>query len=384
VTVAEEGNRLRDVAWWHRDPEMRALTERYSRVRVGALTEASHVAQALRSGKPAIVETSATSAISAVLAPGDARTILAELAPEAAAVLPLRARGRTVGVLSLFNGPDRGGFSDRDLATAREVATRAGLGLDNAMLYRQQQRIAEGLQRSLLTEPPQLDRLQTVVRYVPAAKAAQVGGDWYDAFRQPDGTTVLAIGDVVGHDTAAAAAMGQLRGLLRGIAFTTQDPPARVLTRLDEAIQGLQLASVATAVVARIELDPPAHEPGNALVRWSNAGHPPPMVLHPDGTVTVLAAGRPNLLLGIDPAARRTESEVALGPGATVLLYTDGLIERRGRGLHEGLDELRETLAQLTDLPLERLCDEVLARMLPPEPQDDVALVAVRLHPGDA
>jgi serine phosphatase RsbU (regulator of sigma subunit) len=108
------------------------------------------------------------------------------------------------------------------------------------------------------------------------------------------------------------------------------------------------------------------------------------MVLHADGSVTVLAIGRPNLLLGIDPATRRTEADVELEPGATLLLYTDGLIERRGRGVHEGLDELRGALAGLTDQPLDALCDEVLARMLPPEPQDDVALVAVRLQRGDA
>ncbi|HEY0358942.1 MAG TPA: SpoIIE family protein phosphatase [Mycobacteriales bacterium] len=380
ATVVDDDNRLRDVGWWHHDPELRPVTERYARLRVGALLDTSYVSQALRTGKPAIVEQGATAAITAVLAPGDAQATLAELAPDSAAVFALRARGRTVGVLSLFNGPDRGRLDARDLDTAEDVAARAGLGLDNALLYRRQQRIAEGLQRSLLTEPPRLDELQTVVRYVPAAKAAQVGGDWYDAFRQADGATVLAIGDVVGHDTAAAAAMGQLRGLLRGIAFTTQDPPARVLTRLDEAIQGLQLATIATAVVARIEPGPDR----GALLRWSNAGHPPPMLLRPDGTVTVLAASRPNLLLGIDPATARIESEVALEPGSTVLLYTDGLVERRGHAVNDGLDRLRRTLVELADRPLDELCDEVLARMLPPEPQDDVAIVAVRVRPGTA
>jgi serine phosphatase RsbU (regulator of sigma subunit) len=341
-------------------------------------TAGPYVAQALRTGEPAVVEHSATAEISRFLDSADARALLAELAPEAAAVLPLHARGRTVGVLSLFTGADRGPIDERDLATAREVADRAGLGLDNALLYRQQQRLAEDLQRSLLTAPPRPDRLQIAVRYVPAAKAAQVGGDWYDAFLQPDGATVLAIGDVVGHDTAAAAAMGQLRGLLRGIAFTTQDAPAGVLTRLDEAMAGLQVATTATAVVARIEAAEP--EGGSMRLRWSNAGHPPPMVLRRDGTVATLTAERPNLLLGIDPHTRRLESEVELERGSTFLLYTDGLIERRGRDLHEGLDLLRDTLAGLAGLPPDDLCDELLARMLPAQPQDDVALVAVRLH----
>jgi PAS domain S-box-containing protein len=377
VSLVDEGNRLRDVGWWHHDPAMRPLTERYSHVRLAALTDISYVAQALRTGKPVVVEKAATAAITAVLVPGEAREVIAELAPESAAVLPLRARGRTVGVLSLFTGAARGPLDKWDLTTAQAVAARAGLGLDNALLYHEQQRIAEGLQRSLLTAPPQPGHLQISVRYVPAAKAAQVGGDWYDAFLQADGSTVLAIGDVVGHDTAAAAAMGQLRGLLRGIAFTTHDAPARVLTRLDEAIQGLQLGTIATAVVARIEQDP--GEPGGARLRWSNAGHPPPMVLRPDGTAAVLTGVRPNLLLGIDPRTARTESEVTLDSGSTILLYTDGLVERRGRDLHTGLELLRQTLGGLADRPLDELCDGVLAQMLNAEPQDDVALVAVRL-----
>jgi PAS domain S-box-containing protein len=375
VSLVDDGNRLRDIGWWHRDAAMLPATERYSALRIPALKTNSYVSKALSSGKPVVVEQAATDAIKAVLEPGEVHDLITQLSPEYAAVLPLRARGRTVGALSLFAGSDRGPFRARDLATAEEVAARAGLGLDNALLYRQQQRIAESLQRSLLTAPPEPEHLEITVRYVPAAAAAQVGGDWYDAFLQPDGTTVLAIGDVVGHDTAAAAAMGQVRGLLRGIAYTTQDAPAQVLTRLDEAIGGLRLGTIATAVVARVE-----HEHGRVRLRWSNAGHPPPLVLAPDGTATVLVGSRPNLLLGIDPRTRRIESEVALEPGSTILLYTDGLVERRGRDLHEGLELLRQTLEQLTDRPLDELCDEVLARMLQAEPQDDVALVAVRLR----
>jgi serine phosphatase RsbU (regulator of sigma subunit) len=148
-------------------------------------------------------------------------------------------------------------------------------------------------------------------------------------------------------------------------------------------MEGLRLETTATAVVARIEQDADDRERGVARLRWSNAGHPPPMMLAPDGTAELLTALRPNLLLGIDPRTRRIESEVTLGRGSTVLLYTDGLIERRGRDLHEGLELLRETVAGLADRPLDELCDEVLARMLPREPQDDVAVVAVRLQPQD-
>ena len=157
------------------------------------------------------IEQGATEEILQALASGEAAELIAQLAPEALAVLLLRGRGRVAGMLSLFNGPGRGPIAADALTTAEEIAARAGLALDNARLYREQRSLAEGLQRSLLTPPPQPDHGQIVVRVVPAAQAAQVGGDWYDAFLQPGGATVLVIGDVVGHDTQAAAAMGQLR-----------------------------------------------------------------------------------------------------------------------------------------------------------------------------
>jgi serine phosphatase RsbU (regulator of sigma subunit) len=225
--------------------------------------------------------------------------------------------------------------------------------------------------------------VEVVVRYDPAARAAQVGGDWYDAFLQPDGATMLVIGDVVGHDTAAAAAMGQVRGLLRGIAFTTEQGPAAVLTRLDAALEGLQVRTNATAVVARLEQTPQEREQGLTRLRWSNAGHPPPMAIDEQGAVQVLANDEADLLLGFDPSSERAETTTVLERGSTVLLYTDGLVERRGQNLDEGLERLRALLSELAPLPLEDLCDALLSRLLPPSSDDDVALVAVRLHRQD-
>jgi serine phosphatase RsbU (regulator of sigma subunit) len=263
------------------------------------------------------------------------------------------------------------------------VALRVGMALDNARLFTQQRQLAEGLQRSLLTAPPEPDHMQVAVRYAPAAEAAQVGGDWYDAFLQLDGATVLVIGDVVGHDTAAAAAMGQLRSLLRGIAAHTGEGPADVLRGVDRAMATLQVDTTASVIVARVEQSADEKERGLTHVRWSNAGHPPPMAINPDGTVVVLAGVEADLLLGIDHAAERIESSISLDRGSTVLLYTDGLVERRGQSLDEGLARLRQTLTEVADLELDALCDAVLARLLPDHPEDDVALVAVRLHRQD-
>src|SRR3712207_3446303 len=231
--------------------------------------------------------------------------------------------------------------------------------------------MAEALQRSLLTEPPRLEDLELAVRYVPAAEQAQVGGDWYDAFRVADGTTMLVIGDVTGHDRHAAAAMAQVRNVLRGVAHSQPESPARVLAALDRALGDLAVGTLATAVLARVE-----HTADEHVLRWSNAGHPPPVLLAADGSV-VLLEREPNRLLGVDPGAPRVEHSAPMPPGATLLLYTDGLIERRGATLDAGLAWLLDAVSGMQGLSLEELCDRLLA-VLPSALDDDVALLAVR------
>jgi serine/threonine protein phosphatase PrpC len=156
-----------------------------------------------------------------------------------------------------------------------------------------------------------------------------------------------------------------------------------VLRGLDASMMTLQTSTLATAAVARLEQTPEERERGVTRLRWANAGHLPPMVVDPDGTVAELAAWTGDLLLGVDPAARRQESVVTLERGATVLLYTDGLVERRDADLDEGMTRLRDTLVELADHPLEELLDEVLERLVHGRPEDDVALVAIRLHRQD-
>jgi serine phosphatase RsbU (regulator of sigma subunit) len=267
--------------------------------------------------------------------------------------------------------------------TAVEVGRRAGLALHHARLYGQQRALAETLQRSMLTAPPEPDHSEIVVRYVPVAAGAEIGGDWYDAFLQSDGATVLAIGDVVGHDSRAAAAMGQVRGLLRGISYSSGAGPAAVLTELDRALRGLALDTMATCLVARLEEDDEELRAGRTRLRWASAGHPPPLVLDDDGTVTVLDDGPADVLLGVAPDCRRTDHVTVLRRGATVLLYTDGLVERRDRDIDAGTAELVEVLRGCADLPLAELCDRVLERLFLPDAEDDVAVLAVRLHPED-
>jgi PAS domain S-box-containing protein len=397
--------RLRDLATWHGDPGKRSLVERYAKVRISALSDESFVRRGLESQDPVILESHAEETVGAALESEEARQVLAELAPESAVAVPLRGRGHTLGLLTAYRSADRPAFGTEDLDVLREIAARAGLALDNARVFAEQRKLAEALQRSLLTDPPEPDHLHVTVRYEPAAEGAEVGGDWYDSFIQADGATNVVIGDVVGHDTAAATAMGQLRGLLRGIAITTGEGPAEVLSRVDSAMRLLQIDTTATAVAARFEQTPQDREQGLTHLRWSSAGHPPPLVavardpLRPGRGLDVAEIGPddgvevdvheleqdPGVLLGLDPAAPRHEAVFTLPQGSTVLLYTDGLVERRGEDIDVGIARLRDAFAEVVaqGLAADLACDAILRRLRPEVPEDDVALVMVRLHRDD-
>ncbi len=303
---------------------------------------------------------------------------------QAWATLPLTAGGRVVGSL-LVGWTEPQEFRPADVELLVAFAVQCAQALDRLLTRAAERRtliavrgLAEALQRRLLTEPPQPDELHIAVRYLPAAREAQVGGDWYDSFRLGDGRTALVIGDVSGHDQEAAASMAQVRNLLRGIAHTRPDAPSQVLGALDRAMRDLGVDTYATAVLATIE-DVPGI-PGTRLLRWANAGHPAPLLVDPAGGVALLERS-PELLLGLDPATRRTDHQVLLPPGATVLLYTDGLVEHRGTSLDDGSAWLVERVAGLVDLPLPDFCDELLAE-LSGGAADDVALLAIRARPA--
>ncbi|MBN1095551.1 SpoIIE family protein phosphatase [Blastococcus sp. TML/C7B] len=377
VTLLDEDGRPRSVGSWHVDPAARGAVERYAEVRLADLPADAPILRALRGGETVLL-TAAEARAS--LPEGEARPLLASFGIGYGMTLPLRGHARVVGALTLML-PGTEPPEERHVATARQVADRIGLALDNARMYDQQRQLAEGLQRSLLTAPVQPPHAEIVVRYTPAAEAARVGGDWYDAFVQPSGRSVLVIGDVVGHDTEAAASMGQLRSLLRGIASYSDGSPAEVLRGLDGAMDQLRADTYATAAVASFEpADGDGAAPGAVRMRWSNAGHLPMLVIHPDGTLAELGEWQGDLMLGVDPGALRRDSEVRLAEGTTVLMFTDGLIERRTRDLDTGMARLRRIAGELADRPLAELCDEIIERMVDGRAEDDVALVAIRLR----
>ena len=303
--------------------------------------------------------------------------------------VPLSARGRLLGSL-LAGWTSERSFAPDEVELVQAFAAQSAQALDRLQVLDQARReatrsrqLAEELQRGMLTQPLQPDHCQLAVRYLPAARSAQVGGDWYDTFLQADGAINLVIGDVVGHDSGAAATMGQLRSLLRGIAVSGDAGPARVLDGLDTAITQLGLSTYATVGMGRLEQTALERERGVTRLRWASAGHLPPIVVDGDGALVEFPEVPGRLMLGVDDGSRRGESELELARGSTVLLYTDGLVERPGSDLDAGVAALRRALTELAGESLEALCDQLIDRLVGGRPDDDVAVVALRLHDQD-
>ncbi|KUL69070.1 MULTISPECIES: SpoIIE family protein phosphatase [unclassified Streptomyces] len=290
-----------------------------------------------------------------------------------AAIAPIRGTREVLGALTLGRAEDPVAFTPADLPLVEDIARRAGLALDNARLYQRQRKVAETMQNHLLPQMPGVPGLEMTARYLPAPDASQVGGDWYDAFPLSDGATALAIGDVVGHDLEAASGMAQLRNMLRAYAWSQNEPPSRIVTRLDEAMEHITDVSMATMIFARIE----ALEDGTWRLSWTNAGHPPMLLIARDGVARFLEEGH-GVALGTGLRARRPDAQIVLEPGSTLVLYTDGLVEEHGQILDVGLDRLRRHAAAYVHRPLTVLADQVLRRVRPADNDDDVALLALR------
>ncbi|WP_409332523.1 PP2C family protein-serine/threonine phosphatase [Trujillonella humicola] len=380
VTVLGEDGAADRSALAHSDPARLADVDTYISRRVTAPRDQASVTAALRSGEPVQLDR-----IGADLGPErqpdpEVRAAWRRLDPTSSLFVPLQARGSAFGVLSLVNCGDRPAHGPAEIAAAVRLARRAALALDNARLFERQLQVAETLQHSLLTPPPQPAGLSIAVRYRPASSHALVGGDWYDAVEQPDGATLLVIGDVAGHNVEAASAMAQLRSAVRTLAYDRPDSPARTLARVDRVLTGLHVGTLATALVARLEA--PGSD-GSRLLRWSSAGHLPPLLLSPDGGTRLLEAP-PDRLLGFGEPAQRTDHETTVRPGDTVLLCTDGLVEAGRVDIDAGLDRLSAAVADLAGLDPGALCDRLLSRLVPDRAEDDVAVLAVRCLPPGA
>jgi serine phosphatase RsbU (regulator of sigma subunit) len=283
--------------------------------------------------------------------------------------VPMIATGHLLGVLHVASLQPRR-FTEAEVNLLQVAAERLA-SATQAHLTDIDRTTTLALQRSLLPARRfELPGLQLAARYVPGAQEG-VGGDWYDAFALPSGHTGIVIGDVVGHGLRAAVVMGRIRSALRAYALESNDP-ADVLSRLDRKISIFEPGAMATAIYVVIE-------PSLESMHLSVAGHPPPLMAEPDRAAEIVAV-RPDLPLGADPRRARRRITLPFPPDALLLLYTDGLIERRGQTLDVQLDRLR---AAVTAAPAETVCARVMSTLIGGEPAvDDVAVLATRRNPG--
>jgi GAF domain-containing protein len=373
VTLVEDGGNSRQVAAVHHDENLSAQIRRFAELMTVELQDNARLMGVLRSGKPDRADEVDPDAVRRRVGDGEIIELTFQLGYAAHLTVPITApvTSRVLGTISLVNGAGRLAFTEADERTAIDIGRRAGLAIDNSRLYGQQRHVAEVLQQSMLTDLPEIPGVELHARYLPAQDGTAVGGDWYDAFAQPDGSVMLAVGDVSGHDIEAAATMGQLRNLVRGDAFGRDDEPGPLLTQLDRAVRGLRMPATATLVLARVR---PAGD--SYTVSLSNAGHPPPLLLRPDGEVEVWWT-KPEPMLGVTTKAARATHERSIPAGSTLLLYTDGLVEDRRELIDVGIDRLGEVLRGNAALPGDEICSRLLAAVT--GRADDIALLMIRV-----
>src|SRR3954447_3165588 len=374
LTLLDEYGQVQDTAYLHRDGHAEDLRV-FSTLHAWHLPETSPSRQSIATARPVLVEDFTPEIVEGMVVDPVARAAFRRLGARSGISVPMVARRRTLGALALLRASDEAPFTQDDVDLAEDLARRAALALDNVRLYQREHTVADTLQRSLLPELPEVPGIEAAAHYVSASSAADVGGDFYDLLHLPDRSIGIAIGDVVGHDVAAAAAMGHLRGVLRACIWDAADPdPGSVLARVDRLVQGLRVASLATMVYAR------AVRPTTPGGPWSlpvaNAGPPPLLLRDPDGTVRPLD-GVTGLLVGVDATAHRQTLVLEVPPGTTLIAYTDGLIERPGLDLDHGIGLLRDRIAATpADADPRQLCAAAVAGSL--DHRDDVALLAVR------
>ncbi|MBB4711436.1 SpoIIE family protein phosphatase [Streptomyces luteogriseus] len=322
------------------------------------------ITQCVRSARPVLVERVDGTMLRRLARDSRAALALHEAGAHSYLALPLVARGKVLGTLSLYRTVNERPFDDRDQALASELAARAAICIDNARLYGRERGTALTLQRSLLpSTPAEREGLDIAARYRPAL--SEVGGDWYDVLPLGPGRTGLVVGDVMGKGVQAAAIMGQLSTATRALARLDL-PPAELLRHLDD-IAGSLGDAIATCVYAVCDLR-------RGTCELSSAGHLPPVLAGADGRAELVdvPGGVPLGVGGVDFGT----VEVELAPGSLLALYTDGLVETRGEPIDTGLDTLTRLLGNAGP-SLQRASDSLLSA-LSPEPDDDVALLLVR------
>ncbi|WP_203863372.1 SpoIIE family protein phosphatase, partial [Planobispora rosea] len=342
------------------------------------LSHSSVMTMAVNSRRPVFAESPESLLSQLVDAGGDEEAIsgfISHSDERAWVGLPLLAAGRALGALRFsFTRPQK--ISQEDGVFLEALAGQCALAVERATLFEREHRTAETLQRSLLPDRlPVVRGLTLAQRFRSGSRHVQVGGDWYDAFVLQDGRVAAVVGDVMGKGVKAAAGMGRIRNAMRALALTNP-PPAAVLTGLDRVFEATEEEEQVTTLAYMVV------EPGTGEGTLALAGHPPPLLVSPQG-VPLLCEGEPGTPLGW-PASRR-QFRFCVPPGHTAVLYSDGLVENRKRGLDAGLAEL---CSVVTEAPPEvvgsphMLLDFLVDRMLAGyEQDDDVTVLAIHVPP---
>jgi hypothetical protein len=296
---------------------------------------------------------------------------LHELSPHSLVAVPLGGQ-EVLAVVDFLACGDRPPYQPSDLSLMREISARADVAVGHALRMQLATEVALALQRGLLSDPAEVDWLDIAVRYRPAAPDLEVGGDWYDVLTLPAGGLALTVGDVVGHDLYAVSTMGQLRSMVQALACQPGTEPASVLSALNDLSLHLGTGHYATVVHGRLTR---TGARSGATLTWASAGHPPPLLVAPDGDITVLAQSN-SPLLGLS-AVSYPQSSVHVPPGATLLFYTDGLIEDPRQPSDDPVRDLADAVAHNAELAPGDLCDLLVAKA---PIADDIALLAVRVR----
>jgi serine phosphatase RsbU (regulator of sigma subunit) len=335
------------------------------------------VARALRSREPVVLpDLGSAEALGEIAPSAGYRRLLHEGGWRSAVVIRLAARGRLLGALSLLWRSATPDVDADRLALMQDLADRAAMALDNANLYSERTRVADTLQRSLLPDDlPGVAGLQLASVYRPVGQSSEAGGDFYDAFETPSGCW-LAVGDVCGKGTEAAGVTAMVRHGIRALAFQ-QTSPATVLSTVNDVMLSHELGGrFATAIVARIDLTD-----GHCRATLASAGHPPPVLVGGGGAHCVEVRGP---LLGVVPALSLSEVEIALSPGETLILHTDGLTDagapRRGLTQEDLCRHLTEQAGCPPRVLVRRLEDLAVSRGTV-RLRDDIAILAARVEP---
>ncbi|MFI6447680.1 SpoIIE family protein phosphatase [Kitasatospora sp. NPDC050543] len=339
---------------------------------VGQTSQSAEVyAESLRTGRSILVAEVDEAQLRRIVASPDRVQPSLDAGVHSYLMVPLLARGVVLGGAEFIRTANPEPFGPADVALAEELAARAAVCIDNARLYRRERDTALTLQRSLLPqEVHQAVGLEIAYRYLPSSVTSEVGGDWFDVVPLSCGRVALVVGDVMGHGIRAAATMGQLRTAARTLMQLDIDP-ARVLRRLDDATAAFGEGQFATGVCV-------VFDPVDRSCTAASAGHLPPVVAGPDGSarLVTLPTGAP---LGVGGVPFESV-EFTLPEDGILVLYTDGLVERRGQDLDEGIDLLRRTVADRRD-SLEQACDAVLAALGTQGSEDDIAMIMAQARP---